>query len=547
MPSAQKTLLLIGFFFQWQIVWGQLRDTSLHSLFSRPFYYNVLKGKDGNIYAGTSEGIYRMDGAVITRVDNREGYLTQDAKGELVIDPNGIKYHDLKTFVHLLPFPADNRNEYHAGTTDYFYITSGGKMHVYEILPYDHAYRNHSVRTISQIFVGTYSGIYYRGQKLDKDVVFPDFTDGYIREYNGKAFICYSDLLVADLHQGDSLPTPGKDQPKMKALVNDVHYSGVYDRYYVACKNQLLEMERSLTSSRPVYVTQEKDWEVVLLGEHRNSVYFSYGKDFILYHPRSKEIVVVATLPGIILDGHLSTLNHYLLSSEALYVVHSDGRSQKLTDLKKAHTLLNLGNSDFAIATDAGLFLYNTVSNKLSELIRGVEFNRRGLYLQGDTLYAGSIDGLYKLDAKHLEQLSDRMQAVSQGPKLPAYMIPLLILLSILTVLFGYLLYHSRRRLARIIEASGAEAPHRITREEIEAFINNNLAQASVKSIAETFHTNNAQIYALFAPDKPGAIINRLRMDQVMRMRQESKSAREISEVTGFSEYYVRKVWNNKP
>jgi len=33
-------------------------------------------------------------------------------------------------------------------------------------------------------------------------------------------------------------------------------------------------------------------------------------------------------------------------------------------------------------------------------------------------------------------------------------------------------------------------------------------------------------------------------MDEVMRMRKEKKSAREISVLTGFSESYVRKVWN---
>ncbi len=78
----------------------------------------------------------------------------------------------------------------------------------------------------------------------------------------------------------------------------------------------------------------------------------------------------------------------------------------------------------------------------------------------------------------------------------------------------------------------------------MERFIRENLALASLKSIGEKFGTNNANIYPLLAPEKPGAFINRLRMEQVHKMRAERKSAREIAERTGFSESYVRKVWN---
>ena len=185
---------------------GQLRDTVLHSMHSRPFFYNVLKGYDGKIYAGTSEGVYLFDGNGMSKLDERIGYLTLDKTGKPVIDPNGIKYHDQRTYYRLLPFPTASRDEYHAGTEDFFYITSGGKMHIYEILPFEIRYRNHSVRSSSKNFIGTYSGIYYRGQKLSQANNFPLFADGHIRELNGKVFMCYSSLLIADMRGGDSIP-----------------------------------------------------------------------------------------------------------------------------------------------------------------------------------------------------------------------------------------------------------------------------------------------------------------------------------------------------
>jgi hypothetical protein len=530
-------------------VWGQLRDTNLFSMSSRPFFYNVVKGQNGRIYAGTAEGVYQFDGATMSKLDDRIGYLTLNAKGKPTIDPNGIKYHEQTSFVRMLPFPNERRDEYHAGTADFFYITSAGKMHVYEILPYHIRYRNHSVRTASQNFVGTYSGIYYKGRKLENATTsFPRFTDGRIRELNGKVFVCYSSLFIADMHQGDSLPTYWKQLPKGFHFdwATDILYSAYYKKYLLSGKTDLVIIDSALTEAKSVYKSKDKDTDVILLGENRGSVYFASGRDFIALNPLTKQIKFQQKLPEHILDGHISNLNNYLLSNQALYVVHADGSTKKLTDLNKAHTLQHLSGSDYVISTDAGLFRYNTASNKLSELIQGVEFNRRGLYLEGDSLFAGSINGLYVFDTRYLEQLSDRIANVNRKQSLPAYILQLMIGLAFITALLSYLLYRSRRNLKRAIAESGITSPPKITREDIEAFIQEHLAQASLKSIAEKFKTSNANIYALLSPEKPGALINRLRMEQVHKLRSENKTAREISQRTGFSEYYVRKVWNKK-
>lgn len=87
------------------------------------------------MYAGTSEGIYIMDGSAFFKLDDRKRYNKLDLKGALQIDSNGIKYHDQQSFTHLLPFPDIKKQEFHTGTDDFFYITTGGKMYVYEFLP----------------------------------------------------------------------------------------------------------------------------------------------------------------------------------------------------------------------------------------------------------------------------------------------------------------------------------------------------------------------------------------------------------------------------
>lgn len=174
-----------------------LRDTSLLMMMSRPFFYNVVKDRSGEIQAGTSAGVYRMQGTQMVKINDSSGYLKLDGQGRAVTDPGGVGLHQSADMQHLLPYPTVKRDQYHAGNHQYLYVTSAGTMHIFEMLPYDRSFRNISVRSISDHFTGTYSGIYYEDRMLPFPV--SPFTDGYIREYNGKVFMCTHGLDVFDM------------------------------------------------------------------------------------------------------------------------------------------------------------------------------------------------------------------------------------------------------------------------------------------------------------------------------------------------------------
>jgi len=312
----------------------------------------------------------------------------------------------------------------------------------------------------------------------------------------------------------------------------------------MATDTELGTMDKALTRAQPVYTRQQENGQVVLLGQDRNDVVFASRHVLMRYRSDGK-IDTLAILPEQVLDGYLSRLNYYMLGAGGLYVVRLDRSMEKLVDLNKAHTLQSIGGgTEFAVGTDIGLFLYNAASNKLFELIKGVEFNRRGLYLQGDSLHACSINGMYVLKADNLEVLAARNKSSSGSRQMPDYLLPLLVGLGLISAVLAILLIKSRRALHKIIEEQHQPQEGTLTKEEIETFIRENLNVASLKSITEKFQTKNSVIYALLDPEKPGAFINRLRMEQVIKMRSEQKSAKEMSERTGFSESYVRKVWN---
>ena len=141
-------------------------------------------------------------------------------------------------------------------------------------------------------------------------------------------------------------------------------------------------------------------------------------------------------------------------------------------------------------------------------------------------------------------ELSERNARETHGTQLPPFVVPTIVGLALLTAFLTFLLYRSRSRLNQVIEATHVAETPKVGKEDIESFIRENLAIARLKTIADRFDTKTSTLYTLLAPEKPGAFINRLRMEQVLRMRKEQKSAREIAEQTGFSESYVRKVWN---
>ena len=527
---------------------AQSMDTSLRVMYSDPFYYNVIKTPDGEVLAGTSQGIYRIEDDRPEQIDKQKGYLTLTDQGEAVIDPDGIRYHEEKSFSHLFPLLGDAKSTFAAGVDDQLYITSGGRLHIFRIRPFGYSFRNHSIRTISPHFIGTYSGIFSNGQHLEER--FPDFCDGYIREWNGKTFVCYSDLLIYEPVRG-SAPDTFRQIPRPAGLnfdyCRDVIYSHKAGRYFINTIRQFSQIDAGLKRGDSLFSSKSPKEEVVILGEDtdRSAIVFASGARLLNYSYNAEKISEMSTLPAQILDGHLTRLNYYLLCQDALYVRHADGKMERLAQLQKAHTLRRTGDDQFVIGTDHGLLLYNVSNKRLETLIEGVEFNRRALNVDGGRLFAGSIDGLYTFETKHLEELAKKTTAALQEANHANqhwWFITIIMLLLIMAG--GLLLFRFRRRINRLQEALIHSTDQPFTRDDVVRYISDNLPTVSLNAINAHFETNSTQVYTILDPEKPGALIQQMRLDKVMEMRKGGARAREIALITGLSESYIRKIWN---
>jgi hypothetical protein len=552
--EGKKILFGINFIFLIIFIFFSLfgkaseKDTILSTVYSKPFFYNVLKDKNGSIYVGTSEGVFEIKGTQLKRFHKNEGYITLDKAGDPIVNPDGIKNYNERKYLYLLPFPDQAREEYHTGTDDYFYICSGGRIYIYEIVPYRYSFANHSIRTISENFLGSYSGIYLKGKRLNKPI--PSFTDGYIREIEGSAFICYDGLLMIDPEgvQSGWVDSAGRNirsiySPNLVQF-RDVIKTKYNGRYYLSSLTELLQMDKKEDNPVSIYKSAQTNGEIVIIGEYKAALYFSDGNYVLKFRLDNEKLDTLTKISSQVMDGSVTDRNLYLLTNEGLYVMNSDNVVEKLTSLSKAHTLEIISATELVIATDNGLFSFNTVNKSLTTLISGVEFNRKAMFKNGNILQVGSINGLYTININDLDVLARKNKSENTEAQVPGFVIIGLLLAIGLVGFLGTLSLRYRKKLAVANVQIKELNVETLDREKIEDFIKENLSTASLKSITDHFNTNNSHIYKLIEPEKPGSIIQKMRMDKVIELKNSGKDINEISDATGLSVSYLKKIRN---
>lgn len=546
--SLKYSLLLFLWLNSHQKLEAQPKDTVLNMVLSKPYFYNIVQGKEGAIFAGTSEGIVLIDGVELRHYGSLKGYLTTNRVGEPVIDSGGVQYYKEKKYLRLLPYPElQDREEYHAQKGNYFYLCSGGRLYIFDLVPYEYSYPEHSIRSISKNMVGTYSGVYLNGKKLDAPA--PAYTDGYIREFNGRGFICNYGLSVLEpdaLQNGTLLPgvnfisyyTPGK------TFINDLFPSPDGRYYYVATENALLRTDYYFKKDTPLYTHTYKDIPVTLITEDPYVLYFTSREELLVLNYKTGSIRSVLKLKQPILSGIFTEFQKYLLTQNALYRFNSSQQLEKLADLEKAHTLAKISGSELVISSDLGLYHFNIASRTLSPIIRGVEFNRKALFRNNEAIFAGSINGLYKIQINDIPLLIEGNKTHLENAGTFTSIVLLVTVFSVVLLILMILLLRFRKKLkaATATIANLNEPKATITREKIETFIESNLPIASIKTLMDEFQLNAPQLYVILKPDRPGTLIQQIRLATVKKMREKGQSHEEIAAATGLSISYLKKL-----
>lgn len=532
--------LSLAFFSVASFCFGQ-SDTVLSSIISHPYYYNLIKDKDGTIYSGSSEGVQQWTGGSGEYTYDEKGYVELNDKGKLMVRSGGIKKYENSKFNYLLPYPNVVREEFYANTDQNLYIVTGGRLYIFDILPYSIAFRNHSIRTISNHYVGTYSGIYYDEKKID----YPPFTEGYIREIGDTGFVYFSNWMYL------FYPDKTKKDPSQKLQfaiketlgeVFDVLYDSTDETIYYFCNNGVYKTDKN--GNKPRFIFQKKASDpLISVGIYENILQFCSGNEFWSFDKKNNKPSLSFSIPSKILSAIVLNEKYYLLTATELYAETTGGKQEKVADFTDAHTVIAINDKELVIATNFGLYTYNIETREKQLLIRGVEFNRRALFLKKNTLYAGSINGLYQIDVSQIDMIIKRNKLESHDSVLNQKWLIITLALFFIIVALILALLRERKKLKIIQHQEINEITEKsITADEVFEYIKDNLTTVSIKSINEHFNISTLQLYALLTPQKPGNIITDLRTEIVLKMRSQGKKIKEISESTGFSESYIYRI-----
>lgn len=528
---------------------GQNEDTVLNTILSSPYFYNIIQLDQNKVYAGTSEGILEINNLTLRQTDSRIGYITSTKDGIPTIDSTGIFYYEEKKYLHLLPYPEIAREEFHASQGKKFYISSGGRLYIFDIVPYKLKYPFHSVRSISRDLVGTYSGIYLRGKKLLPPG--PEYTDGYIRQFDNRAFICNYGLYVLEK---DAIETGelklGNNyfiyNFKDSKFINDIIQSPDDQYYLIATDNNLIRTDRNFRNDTTLFAHKHKNAPIVFIREDQYSLYFTANNELHQYNFGNGLITKVCTLPNKILGGVASNQQTFLITYNGLYRCKSDLTTEKIVNIEKSHSIIEISGSELLISSDNGLFLFNSFSKTLSTVIKGVEFNRQALYQEGDIIYAGSLNGLFSFKTSDIPALIkiNKSEIKDKNQIRNLLFIGILFLVIIITAIIIVTRYYKKLKKAEETIETLQTPRESISREKIEAYIQNNLPSASLKTLMDHFKVSAPVIYEELKPDRPGSIIQQLRLKTVIEMREDKKTIEEISEATGLSISYLKKIKN---
>jgi AraC-like DNA-binding protein len=200
------------------------------------------------------------------------------------------------------------------------------------------------------------------------------------------------------------------------------------------------------------------------------------------------------------------------------------------------------------ISTENGLFLQPDKKADLIPFIGDVEFNRYALTFYNDTIFAGSMEGLFEIDTydvskNFLTVYYSRQQRLASEER-NTYLLAAAALVTVVTGLS--LLYRAyRKRMARMV-LPHKDTPPALTLDAIgEAIRTHNIM--TVEALAEHYQTNTVQLNRQFKTfdTTPGKFMKAVKLGYARELLAQKTPMEEVVQKTGYSAAFIRKELKN--
>ena len=520
------------------------QNFEINKILSSNYIHNIVSNEKG-VYIGTSDGIFVVDEAYNLKLFNAKikGAINQNFEP---VNASLIRY--TSSYNELLPKFYQNNSVSAVKQDDHLLLVSRGKLFAYKKTFYSFE-STPSVRSISSNYLGTYGGIFKNGAKLE----YPTYSSGKIREFENKTFICYDGLYLVD-DNGNATDFKSFEYTSLErqssfqyeiGLIRDIIYIKK-DTYVLFSTRGVYLFELSNKKLTPMYELESQD-DFVEFIDHVKSlgIYFFNKNSIYKLDVKERNIELIKRLDFSIkfltIDKKKGINKLYVISTSnkllSYEYVGNKWVMQELCNLNpSSHSIYNVDNY-LLIAGNNGLDVFDLTSGKFFKNVIPDELNKYAFYSDKNEVKLGGVYGIYKFNTEDLKSNFNTPNEPNQKTnteKAFSYEV-IFILLLIILVLVVLLVLKTKNNTAK-------SKNNDLKLKEIDRYIESNISSVSLKELTDHFDLKVHDIYEIMEGIKPGKYIRDKRMKIVNKMRKEGASTEDISQKSGFSISYLKKL-----
>jgi AraC-like DNA-binding protein len=492
------------------------------------------------VYAKTGDGLYKRTGGTWKRepieftkpfVFYENGWVEEDFLPQrYAFEPGPM--------AHLIP-QASLTSASKADAGDILFVSVGGSLFEYSINKhYRHVMGRHSIRHIylepGFKLVSTYSGIYINDSLRAKEP--PYYSNGYFSRIDGKVYLCADHLYEF------SPPDSFRDVPSGHNLFSGysrklVNFNGVTYSLNTKSVNRF----DSLKELEPIHQGFEY-YDLEMFGN--NLLFCTHTGEVFSYN--GVQTSTVLKLQSRIRDLFIFRNTVYVSSDEGVYSFNGKDSASVKQIAKTPFSVMTMVDTqrNTWIATENGLFILPDGKTDLIPFIPDVEFNRAALTQQNDTIYAGSISGLYIFNSYNVRKnfLPVYYNKKTEDDSRQRIRLILWVLAATgLIIVAGGLWWARRRKMATLV-IHQKEPAKTFSMDQVAEDIRSH-GIMTVEALAEHYQTNTVQLNRQFKAfdTTPGRFMKQVKLDFARELLQQQVPMDEVALKVGYSPQFIRK------
>ena len=515
------------------------QDTSFLSKHSFPTPVRNVFLANNELYVKTGDGLYKLVKSKweLQKMNIKKTFVYYD-KGFIEADylPSQLIFN-AKSMSYLIPQKAIAEAS-QAEIDNRLYVAAGGSLFEYAIDDnFKHVNADYSIRNIylqeGLKVISSYSGIYVNDTIKASS---PGYSNGYFTKIRDKYYLS-SDHLYEFIPPGEFKQIPSGDNV----------FAG-YSRKLVEFRNNIYSLNTKSVNKfdsnfelQPIHQGYEYyDMEVVA-----DKLLFctQSGEVFIYDGQKVQQLLKLNTR---IRDIYQFKNTVYFSTEEGVFTINGvdAGTLSQFSNTPFTVMVLTDALRNTWVSTENGLYVLPDQQKELIPYIKGVEFNRGALTLYHDSIYAGSISGLYVIDCYHvvknfLPLYLNKIQAdeSEQRKKWAIYLAGLIPLMAGLG--YAYRVYTLRN--AKLIIPQKEISPTLTLDNIAEAIRTHNIM--TVEGLADFYGTNTVQLNRQFKvfDTTPGKFMKKVKINYARELLKNKVTMEEVAVKVGYSASFIKK------